>query len=226
VLRTGTDRERDGPLTEDTKTQTDDQDVQEDAVGLLDSLSQEDTEEVQGAEKSDQGSSDSVDVDKIVEQIETRLGERFDAVADRRVNAILKELRKREKAEQAPKTEQAEKVDARAARMTFKEYLTDEVQFIGVEERKFAMDLGSALIGSRVSVSDDEETLGREVADEVATQMKAMRQYYEARTVDALRRRGALKPAEGQPSKTPATVGGQSEWAKGAALAESMYKKS
>ena len=215
---------------ETTETQqTEDQDV---AGGLLESL----TDEGQGSQSdsqdadddNDQGSSESsADVDAIVAKIEERLGERFDAVADRRVNAILKEVRKRNPKSEAEKPVPAavdSGVDVRAARLTFKEYLSDDVQFIGSEERKFAMDLGAALIGARARDADDEEQLGREVADEVAGQVKGLRQYYEARTLDALRRRGALKSQGGQPPKGPGSVGGQSEWAKGAALAEEMYK--
>lgn len=210
----------------------------QDTRGLLDSLT-DNTGDQPGAEQDDQQeqgdsgqgpSEPGVDVDKIVASIEERLSERFDAVADRRVNAILKEIRKQTKPADQPQQEQAPpkpaepSVDVRAARLTFKEYLTDEVTFIGAEERKFAMDLGAALIGSRAADSDDEETLGRDVAGQVATQVKAMRRYYEGRTMDALRRRGALKPTEGQPPNGPTTVGGQSEWAKGQALAAEMFK--
>lgn len=222
---TGQIDERDGPLPEENDTQQ----TEGEAEGLLDSLTEEDSSnEEQEEQGQDNEQSESVDVDSILEALEKRLGDRFDAVADRRVNAILKEVRKQQgeqRKEPPVQTQTDQSVDVRAARLTFKEYLSDEVTFIGSEERKFAMDLGAALIGARAATSDDEEVLGREVAETVAGQVKNLRSYYEARTLDALRRRGALKEKDGQPPKSPGLVGGSSEFAKGAALAQEMYKK-
>ncbi len=204
---------------------TEDQPTDEETGSLLDSLTDE--EDGQEDQQEEESQDSGVDVDGIVAQIEQRLADRFDAVADRRVNAILKELRKQQpKKEEPVPTATEQSVDVRAARLTFKEYVSDEVQFIGAEERKFAMDFGAALIGAKAAVSDDEEVLGREVADEVAAKVREMRSYYEKRTLDALRRRGALKQQEGQPPKGPSSVGGSSEFAKGAALAEQMFTKS
>ena len=210
------------------KPGSEDQPTEEQETGsLLESLTEDESQdESEDGDRQEESQDSGVDVDSIVAAIEQRLGERFDAVADRRVNAILKELRKQqpEKKEEPVQTQQT--VDVRAARLTFKEYLGDEVSFIGAEERKFAMDLGSALIGAKAASFDDEELLGREVADEVASKVKELRSYYEKRTLDALRRRGALKQQEGQPPKGPSSVGGSSEFAKGAALAEQMFTKS
>ena len=204
---------------------TEDQPTDEETGSLLDSLTDE--EDGQEDQQEEESQDSGVDVDGIVAQIEQRLADRFDAVADRRVNAILKELRKQQpKKEEPVPTATEQSVDVRAARLTFKEYASDEVQFIGAEERKFAMDFGAALIGAKAAVSDDEEVLGREVADEVAAKVREMRSYYEKRTLDALRRRGALKAPEGQPTPGPSNVGGSSDFAKGAALAESMFGKS
>lgn len=206
-------------------------------AGLLESLDSElpdepdedDDDEDDDDDAGTGGAGDGgVDPDDIVARLEQRLASRFDAVADRRVNAILNEMRGRKqgKGSTGPVTGVTEpSVDVRAARLTFKEYLTDDLQFIGPEERKMAMDMGSALIAQRATSYDDEELLGRAVADDVAKQVKAIRKFYEAKTLDALRRRGALKKGDGQPPAGPPQIGNQSDWAKGAALAGEMFGK-
>jgi hypothetical protein len=182
-----------------------------------------------------------VDLNALVGQLEDRLGQRFDAIADRRVNAILGEMRRNQGQQQQgggndqggqqqgqqqsgsqPRTSQA---DLRAARLAFREYVGDEVRFISAEERAFAMDLGSALLVQQAQNGiDDEDRAGRTVAAEVAKKVKDLRKHYEDRTVAALRRRGALNEngGGGQQSRQQSGgngVGDQSAWQKGAEIA-------
>lgn len=204
-------------------TDNDDDEGQEDSNEDTDGDDDADDED-----SDDEGSNDN-QMDSIVAKVVARLEKQFDSVADRRVNAILKEVRKgKEPKQRLPKkdgktTDQSESVDLRAARLTFKEYLTDDFEFIGADERKFAMTMGRSMIGERAAGFDDEDELGREVASDVTTLVEGMRDYYQKQTVEALRRQGAFKRTKGQPGRTPKTGKARSDWAKGADVAKARH---
>lgn len=169
----------------------------------------------------------AVDTDAIVTALEEKLGARFDAIADKRVNAILKEVRKQKPPagtdDQGGSPNGEPAPDARVARLAFREYVTDDLTFLAADERQFAMSFGAGLLAQNLKPGSDEDEVGRLVAVEVASQVKALRKFYEKRTIAGLKKRGALKETPGQPGKTPPNVGGASEFEKGKALAESMY---
>jgi hypothetical protein len=183
----------------------------------------------------------SLDVDAVVDQLEKRLGERFDAIADRRVNALLKQIRKhavtddpaaggqtapvqQPGAAPAPPQGNAPAQPAaalvRATRTAARDFLTDELKFISSEEREFAYNLVSTLAQARCVGDVDDEALGKEIAGEVATTVKNLRKHYEDRTVAALRNRGALVQVPAQPKKSgEGGVTAQSQFDRGKEIA-------
>jgi hypothetical protein len=201
-----------------------------------------------GQQQGQQQQTGQIDTNALVQQLEERLGSRFDAIADRRVNALLNAHRQslgqqqqqgqqqqngspgvqngqQDQSQQQPRPASAS--DLRAARLAFREYVGDEVKFISAEERAFAMDLGSALLVQQAQHGiDDEDRAGRTVAAEVAKKVKDLRKHYEDRTVAALRRRGVLTDQQTggghQQSRQQSgggQVGEQSAFSKGAEIA-------
>lgn len=172
------------------------------------------------------------DGDEIVDRIIERLDGKIESMFDRRVNAVLKEVRgtpngrRRDRQERGGQGRDREPVaDVRGARSAFRDYVGDEVSFIGPEERRFATALGSALIAQRaLNGFDDEDVVGAEVAAEVAKQVKSLRSFYETRTKTALRKRGLLAEKSGT-SGTGGSKGSspQQEFKKGAALAAARH---
>lgn len=178
------------------------------------------------------GSDDGLDINALVDQLEQRLGDRFDAVADRRINALLQKLEKQQggKAKNGKtdddSQERAPVADVRAARSAFREYVSDaDIRFLNTDERAFAMDLGQALIAQRaVAGFDDDDVVGREVASEVVKRVKGLRKLYETQTKNALRRKGLLVDnGKGQATKGPNAAGAQSEFDKGKQLAKERF---
>lgn len=174
----------------------------------------------------------------VVASLEDRLGERFDAVADRRVNAVLKEIRKGEKpgegkeTETPPAAEQPVGPDPqllRGSRMVYREYIGDELKFVSDDERRLATTLADSMIREQVAGgADDEDRIGRQVSREIAVQLKAIRDSYERQIVDGLKRRGMLVETPGQPVSSVAgaaagkkTVG--SDFQAGALKAAEMF---
>ncbi len=183
-----------------------------------------------------EGNGPQVDVDKLTADVEARLDKRLESLFDRRINAVLKEIRKGQPAADSGKTDQgdtpkgsAPAVDPnlpRAARLAYREYVGDEVRFISTEERAHATELANALIGdmARRGQLDDEDQAGRQVAQQVAKQIKGLRAHYEARTTAALRKRGLLREDSrpGQPIPGGSGTGGvtaQTSYERGAQLA-------
>jgi hypothetical protein len=189
------------------------------------------------------GGTGQVDVNSIVSQVTTALESRFDSIADRRVNAILREIRggggqqqggQQQQGggsgdggggqQQQQQAQQQPTLDVRGARLSYREYIGDQITFISAEERAHAADLGAAMIAQRATEgATDDERVGREVAAAVAKQVKGLREHYETRVVAALKKRGALvEGKEGQTPRGPAGVGAQSEYDKGVAIAQSL----
>lgn len=188
-----------------------------------DEESEEESEEQDDDEEQDEDE-DALDVDSIVDQLEQRLADRFDAVADRRVNALLKEIRKTGKkgdddGDEPPESPVSETL-VRAARLVGREYLTDEIKFLGSEERQFAVELMGQTIVGMAREGGDEEQIGRDAAKQTVDQLKKLRKFYERATVKALRAKGALVKPQGQPPKGGSSTTPNSEFEKGLELAK------
>jgi len=194
----------------------------------------DDGQQQQEGDDDGQQQTQGVDVAEIVSQLEERLGARFDAIADRRVNQLLRrqrqggqgsggQQRSQQQQEESPPTSSPEVV--RATRLAFREYVADEVKFISSEERAFAMDLGAALMAQEANRGiEDEDEVGRRLAKDVAQRVKTLRKHYEDRTVAALKRKGLLPEKEGQPLRSVSgPKGTQTEFEKGAELAKQRF---
>lgn len=191
------------------------------------------------------GSDDRLDEDQVLARLEQRLGERFDAIADRRINSLLDRMERQGRSrrgrddrgrgddrggdgDRGRQQDRTPVADVRAARSAFREYVGDSgLRFIDPEERQLAMDLGAALIGARaVDGFDDEDAVGREVADKVVKQVQALRKLYQRKTREELKRRGVLADdGKGQHQRGPRSAGAASEYEKGAQQAKEMFKE-
>lgn len=162
-----------------------------------------------GGDGGGDGQQQQVDVGAIVDQLEQRLGDRFDSIADRRVNALLKEMRKQggqggseggggsgdggDGAGGAAEQRGPDPQVVRAARLAYREYVGTEFKPISNVERDFAADLAALLIPVEVAKAGpdaDDDAIGRAVAKTVGEKVKTLRKHYEEKTVAALKRRG------------------------------------
>lgn len=194
-----------------------------------------DDEGLLGGDDGDSGDGDA-DVDAIVDKVVKALEGKFDSIADRRVNAILKEVRSGKKPPaKAPAKDDDDSAaapagpaagDVREARLAYREYVGDEIKFLGTVEREHAMMLAQGLLLGRLSDGDDPETAGREVAKAVAASTKDLRKHYEKLTVAALKRNGRLVEDGSGPGRQP-TNGGRkpgavSGWKAGESTAQRL----
>ena len=117
--------------------------------------------------------------------------------------------------------------DLREARSSYREFVGDHIQFLGAEEREHALTLAGHLLTGRLTRGESADEAGRQVARDVATQIKGLRSVYEERTVSALRRKGLLKEPAGGPGQQPPNggqaPGGASQFQNGASKARDMY---
>lgn len=156
----------------------------------------------------------------VAKEIETALGSRFDAVADRRVNAILKEVRQGqnpsgkggsagdESGGGEVKTVVEASYDVQGARQVYREFVTDKLEFVNPTERDLGLTMAEGLIRSRfVDGETDIDNIGRLVAEAVATQISELRDGYEKQIVGVLRKAGRIVETPGQPAPTPGTKG-------------------
>lgn len=214
---------------EDDDGEEDDDDDDDDDDGLSDLLEEEDDDDDDDDDGDDGGTGSDDDVDtivaKAVAQATKKLEKQFDSIADRRVNAILKEIRKgsgKGKGSDGDGASRGGEDDDlhREARIGLREYLNDEIRFLSADERKLAMSLGQMEIAQ--ASGDDADQIAAAAASSVAGQIRSLRKMYEQRTVKALKKRGALKERPGQPGKGGDGVGRESELAKGAEKAKAM----
>lgn len=203
-----------------------DEDIDEESE---DEQSEEVDEELDDDESEGDDDEDDEDdlVERVVDALESRLESRFDSIADRRVNALLKEIRKQGSGSQSEKPKKSESSgrsggDVRAARLAAREYLSDEIdKFVSADERKQAMDLVALEVEVAVGRGDDDEDeIGREVAQRVAERVRSARKMYGDKTRSDLKRRGALKDKDGQPKKGGGGTSPQSQLSKGAEIAQ------
>jgi len=160
-------------------------------------------------------------------------------IADRQVNALLKELRggKNRRRERDPDGDNRgdndrarttdDRYDIREARMAYREYLGDRHRFVDPSERELANTLGSSLIGTELAEHGDPDRAGRRAAEQVAGQLSAYRKAIETATINRLRTRGALitEPGRGGESPPPGSGPSQSTTADLRAAARSMAEE-
>jgi hypothetical protein len=87
-------------------------------------------------------------------------------------------------------------LDQREARSAFREYVGEEIKFISADEREHANLLGTQLL-ARMGDVVDPDTAGREIARQVASKVKNLRDHYKNVTIEALRRKGLLNEQAG-----------------------------
>jgi hypothetical protein len=115
-------------------------------------------------------------------------------------------------------------------RSAYREFVNDEVKFLGPAERELAQSISGVLLAERIGQGESPERAGRAVARDVATQIKAIRSMYESQVLGALAARGVQLPAVGgqqplQPGQASQQLAGQaSGFATGAAKAQEMYR--
>lgn len=232
----GTHDDQHDDLDEDLLDEDDD-DLDED-----DDLDDDDSDDEDGDEDDD---TDEDEKSKGKKKYVTRedLDAAMQKVGDRLVNTVLKEVRggdlRRQQnrgtaGDKGQKQEQKAPVaDVRGARLAFRDYLSDEAKFTSREERRFAMDLGQAMIRARaLDGFEDEDKVGREVAEEVAEQVTSLRKHYQRSTIARLRSRGLLAPkkdgksgqsGQGTTGGSGATTG--SQFTEGAELAKTRHAR-
>lgn len=142
----------------------------------------------------------------------------FQSEMDRRINRVVKKLkpaarpadgqdddeddeppaRQRSRTQRTAARAGAPESDERGARVAFREYLPGQIKFLSEEERQGALRFGQLLIleESRKGF-DDEDMVGRDVAQRVAEHVKSNRKFYSERTKRTLERQGALVKQEG-----------------------------
>lgn len=194
---------------------------------------EEEAEENEDEEENDDDESDDDDendedeelLNRIVSELETRLGDRFDSIADKRVNAILKEVRK-DDPKKGKKSKDSEdepaQGDARLARISFRDALADDFKPLGSEEREFVSEFGKALIEVELRNGGDEDEVGRKVAKSVVKQVTDYRKFIERTTKARLKKKGLLAETPGQHLKGGKKTG-DSAYSRGAELAKQRY---
>jgi hypothetical protein len=192
----------------------------------------------------DGGDGDDDAVNDLLDRLEKRLEKRFDSIADRRTNALLKEIRKQTNSggkdddaddgddDDSPKgrsktrTTGPSKADVREGRMVYREFVGEKIKFLGDVEREHATTLAGSLIAAKIQSGTDPEDAGREAADEVAKTLRSLRKHYEGKTLAALKRRGLLPEdgrGDGQPPSRSGPPGAGSSFKKGQDKAAEMF---
>jgi len=156
-------------------------------------------------------------------------------VADRRINQALE---KRDRKTREDKRRSSSRgsgtgrdagpspADLREARLVYRDFIGDEIKFVGNEERSYAADLAAALLRDKLAEGADIEDAGQAVARDVATRVVALRKTYQQATIRTLQRTGALAKdfkAGTQPKRGPATRGVTADFKSGADRARALH---
>lgn len=126
----------------------------------------------------------------------------------------------------------------REARLVFREYVSDEITFLGNEERDLGRQIASSTLPTLLAQGMDVDEAGRQAARLVGETLRTARTFYQGQTIRALQSRGALPqdftvqpPQAGQqgggaggyrPGGQTATQG-QQGWDRGAAVAAALF---
>lgn len=151
--------------------------------------------------------------ERLTGAIEKRLEQRFDSIADRRVNAILKEIRKQHGGEQqnGPKpVESTQNVqNDRTRRALLKSAVQNELLMrsdLSNEEKQLAQSLVFEMVENRpLSEDDDEFTLAKQLVESAAGTLSKARETYQEQLRENLKARGLVLDGdgEGQQKKRP-----------------------
>jgi hypothetical protein len=208
-------------------------------------------EAARAAEQGDSGGGGEQTPAPTVESLQAALGEMrgsFQAEVDRRVNQVVSTLRgEMAQMGQQPSAvpvappaaplpspagpPQTSSADLREARMVYREFVGESLQFVGPQERALAQDLSSMQLLQAIQSGMDPDTAGRHVASQVTSRILDARGMYEASVVNALRRSGRLSETPATPGLSSVRGGQQlpagrqdaaSSFAKGAAMAEAI----
>jgi hypothetical protein len=118
--------------------------------------------------------------------------------------------------------------DLREARLVYRDFVRDEIEFIDNDERAFAADLAQGMLRDRLADHEDVEEAGEAVATEVAKRVRTLRANYQKATIAGLKRRGVLpkdwKSTDkgGQQKRGPASRGTQAALDEGARRAQQV----
>ena len=200
------------------------------APSLLDTVAQQAAQQFQpGAGQQglgqQQGQPSVPGVDDLVTQVVGRLEAQFNSIADRRVNALLNEIRGQQsqgqqvlqQGQQQPgqqgqgdwRDQQGRYAAApdpaitREARMAFREYVGGRMQFVSAVEREMVMEWGGSVVQTRVTPGSDADAVGRDVAIAVAQRATDLRRHYEEQVMAALRARGVDVTGGGRGAGSP-----------------------
>lgn len=179
-----------------------------------------------------------------------------ESAIDRRINAVLREVRSLKESNgqngqgnqqqggggqqgrnqnQQQTSQGPDAGDIREARSSYREYVADELKFLGSQERSMARTIAESRITTALARGGDPDSVGREVAESVAQEIKGLREFYEGRVINALRRNGTLpqnngsqqqaQPGQGQGGVGAGSPAGQAgtSWAKGQSKANEMF---
>lgn len=140
----------------------------------------------------------------------------FQSEMDRRINSAVAKNRNRAPGKPAGKDKDEDNdqggaavvADVRGARIAFREYLPESIKLLSGEERALASEFGQAQIKARALAGfEDEDEVGREVAEATADFLKKARSFYSNRTKRVLEKNGLLsQQSQGQQvpgAKTP-----------------------
>lgn len=191
--------------------------------GLLDG-------EAEGENTDDDGGDDDGDDDEGSNGSSALTAEAIADIVERAIDRRLSTPKQRRGRDNGDRSERggngsrsADRIDAydvREARSTYREYIADEVKFLGPAERDHALALANEHISTALTRGEDPVRAGREAARVTAKSIKSLRSLYESRTVKALRSKGLIverDSSQGQPSHTARTGSGSagSKWASG-----------
>ncbi len=168
-------------------------------------------------------------MDDLVTQAVGRLETQFNSIADRRINALLNEIRGQNQGQQQGQGQQGQQQQAgqqgqqqgdwrdqqgryaaapdpavtREARMAFREYVGGRMQFVSAVEREMVMEWGGSVVQTRVTPGADADAVGRDVAIAVAQRATELRRHYEEQVMAALRARGVDVTGGGRGAGSP-----------------------
>lgn len=166
-----------------------------------------------------------------------------ESALDRRINVVLREIRKQGGEKQEPRKPGGQQqrrrdepqqqtptgpsaADVRDARVAYREYVADEITFLGNEERQYAQSVAVGLLRNALAEGVDPDDAGADVAKKVADQVKELRSFYTKRVVSKLRKDGRIA-GSGTPTQrsrsTSAKPGKASQYQAGQAMAEKLY---
>jgi hypothetical protein len=147
---------------------------------------------------------------RIVERLEgtlsQRLESRFDSIADRRVNALLNEIRKPKESEGQPPPPMLASND-RVRRATLKSAIQSELVMRDLtnDERRIAQEMAFSTADYRVlGDGEDEFVLAKSIVDGAVKTLHGARDTYQEQLRDELKSRGVpMDDEEKQPGRKP-----------------------